>query len=95
VKRYLGKFEINRSWIEDCPEEVIKCLEGILIWRAETLGYKDTIEYIGMSKEKFPLEVERGSLVPIYKIETSLEQEGEGDNISYTTKFVKFKLQSA
>jgi len=61
----LGKFYIDRIFIDEYPNEFKRLFYNVFVIRAEFQYWNDKIEYIAISK--YFDEIEEGCELPIYK----------------------------
>ena len=65
--RFVGRFSISRRMINDCPSDVLRCMQNMIVLEAHPNPISDKFEYMAINPGLFgPVAI--GELCPEYKI---------------------------
>ncbi len=69
-QRHFGKFRVTHLFLDKFPEEVMQFMSDVLVLRAESNHYDDSIHYHAWSKKHFR-EIKPGGEMPEYTVNIS------------------------
>lgn len=65
--RFIGRFSISRSMINDHPVDVLRCMQNMIVLEARPDPVRDCFEYTAINSRLFDA-VPIGGLCPEYKL---------------------------